>query len=230
MSMKRYRRIITVASITGIVGAIAAVTALASSPPGGTGGSESSGPGQAQPAGGVAAPDAEQLAAFGAFRRGATPVDQRVAHDQDALKTLQGAQASAQANPSLARNVYASEAGSVFLVPGDGNLCLLVSGNAFGRVATCATNAQAIAGGLGFVYYSTAPSGQVSDFTIAGVLPDGARDVQIVDEAGNATPVPLSQDNGYWAATASAAKMTWRSADGTPQTLPLPRGDSSFGG
>lgn len=230
MSMKRYRRIITVASITGIVGASAAVTALASSPTGGTSGSESSGPGQAQPAVGVAAPDAEQLGAFVALRRGTTAVDQRPAHDPDALKTLQGSQANAQTNPSLARNVYAGENGSVFLVPGAGTLCLLISGNAFGWVATCATNAQAIAGGLGFVYYSTAPSGQVSDFTIAGVLPDGARDVQMVDDAGNATPVPLSQDNSYWATTANAAKMAWRTADGTQHSMPLPRGDSSSGG
>jgi hypothetical protein len=230
MSPKRYRRIMLVASITGILGASAAVTAVASSAVGGTGGSESSGPGQAQPVGGVAAPDAEQLGAFVAVRRGATAVDQRVAHDQDALKTLQGSQASAQANPSLGRNVYAGDNGSVFLVPGAGTLCLLVSGNAFGWVATCATNAQAIAGGLGFVYYSTAPSGQVGDFTIAGVLPDGARDVQIVDDAGTATPVPLSQDNGYWATTANAAKMTWQTADGTQQSMSLPRGNSSSGG
>lgn len=228
--MKRYRRIVVVASITGIVVAGAAVAALASSTPDGTGGSQSSGPSQAQPDGAVTHPDGEQLGAFVALRRRATAADQHLANDPDVLKTLQASQASAQVNPSLARNVYAGERGTVFLLPGSGNLCLLVTGNAFGRVATCATNAQAGETGLGFVYYSTAPSGQLSDFTIAGVLPDGSRDVQIIDDAGHVTPVALSQDNGYWATTTSAAKMTWRAADGTQRSMPLPQGTTRSGG
>lgn len=221
MSMKPYRLIITLISISGIVGAGAAVAAFASSPPGRSGASSSSAPGQAQPAGGVAAPDAVQLGAFVALRRPAMPADQRLSHDQAALQTLASSQASAQANPSLARNVYAGADGSVFLAPGAGSMCILVSGSTFGRAATCATNAQAISGGLGFVYYSTDPSGQVSDFTVAGVFPDGAHDVQIVDDAGHATSVSLSQDNGYWVTVTKAVTLTWQSADGAQHSMPL---------
>lgn len=175
------------------------------------------------PTGGVSALQTAQKAAFAALRRPQTDADRALADDQGALQTLADAQSASGVNPSLARSVYSVAGNQLSLIPGTNSLCLLATAKAFGQGTACASTNHAVSKGLGFVYYSTSPSGQESEATIAGVLPDGAGNVVVHDRSGNSTPVSLSPDGGYWVQATSPTRMTWIGADGRPHQITFAR-------
>lgn len=54
-----------------------------------------------------------------------------------------------------------------------------------------------------------------------GVLPAGGRDLRILQRAGGALPVPLTEDDSYWVIVEDPIAMRWTEADGTQRSSRL---------
>ena len=164
-------------------------------------------PPSASPDAGISTPTSTQQAAFSAFRRPGRPSDGVVASNPQVLQGLGQAQRQSQVNPSLAREVHAGADGSVYLVPGDGTLCL-VSVGGVGVTVGCTRDDDAARNGMVFTMTTS------DSMVVRGVYPDGTTRVEVVDDAGRATPVALGPDNGFWISVHRAAAISRRSADG----------------
>jgi hypothetical protein len=113
-------------------------------------------------------------------------------------------------NPDLARRVYAGEEGTIYIVPAPGSVCLVaVSAGARETMIGLTSTDLAASDGLGNVRATRG-----GPITFAGVLPAGAHDVRILDEAGRSIAVPLSEDDGYWVSAKDPRDMRWRTGDG----------------
>lgn len=167
----------------------------------------------ATPGKGTPAIDSAQTTAFAAFRRPQTATDRSLIANAQALQALGRAQSESQANPSLARSVYAGTTGSVYLIPGVGKVCAVSVSSTDGVSASCTDTGDAGQEGMGFVQFSS----ESDAVTFSGVLPDGAHDLKVIDEAGLTTDVPLSADQGYWVTVPHPVDMVWTAADGTSQ-------------
>ncbi len=116
------------------------------------------------------------------------------------MSLLGNAQAGSEANPSLARCVYLGSERRIYLVPGAGAVCCIAihaGGEAFVGTTTTTLSTR---DGHGFVRSgpSRARSEPSLEVTFVGVLPDGGRDLRIVDRSGQASVVPSTPDDGYW--------------------------------
>lgn len=148
----------------------------------------------------------EHVAAFDAFRRPPTPADRKVADEPTASGSMHSS-----LNTDLARRVYAGEKGSIDIIPGPGTVCVVaIYANTGETTIGHTTTALAAADGLGHV---TGSSGSAVDFV--GVLPAGARNLRIIDQAGRTLPVPLNDDRAYWTTISDPIDMLWTTTDGT---------------
>jgi len=174
--------------------------------------------GQAVPNGGISSPSVAQSAAFSAFRRSRDASDE-VATSPEALRVLYSPQTQYDANPSLGRQVAANVDGTSILVPGDKMLCLVAEMSEAGAASACVSDSEAESNGVGIVAYG--PNG----YSAAGVLPDGASQLEAVSESGVTAPVELTSDNGYVITTPwRPVAFTWIGADGAKhrQAQPAP--------
>lgn len=150
-----------------------------------------------------------QLERFEALRTSAVELPAVV---RDAI--AYGPQQRFRVNPDLARPAGRDAAGiEMFLVPGDGVLCLA---SADGR-ASCAPDAAAEAGLL--VVATATPDGRM---LLRGVLPDGAHDVRVIDGAGTHA-VEVSR-NLYSVVLDNQQAPTVRFTDSQGRTHELPLG------
>ena len=161
----------------------------------------------------VSAAQSDQTSSFGVLRGAQAPVDAFAG----------SAQPAGGANPQLARSVAvptsALSTGRVWVVPGNGVLCLRVIDPAGGEGWTCSTTAAARAGGLvGTIAHSLDGGGPVFAF---GLVPDGVGKVTIDGPGGAATT--LSVSNNVYATTVAATPVSVRfsAAGGEVATVPL---------
>lgn len=157
-------------------------------------------------------PDAEQIEAFRVFRRPATGAD--TALPDDVAQSV-----PTHLDSSLARCVYSGPEGHAYVVPGQGSICFIASGEAFGTVSGETTTALAAEGGHGFV---RAVRGR--PVTFVGMLPAGGERLTILDRAGRSIEVPLNGDDGYWLQVSDPVGMFLTRPNGTTKQIPIPVG------
>ncbi len=197
------------ATLTGALAAAGAALAL-------SGALASASPGSSEPASReIAAPSAEQVAAFPVLGTPATQADTATS-SPPALEALGEAQARYAANPSLGRVVAQTPAGTAVVVPGEGVLCLLVLRPGEQAASFCDPNAAAASEGLG-------AREDVGDerYTLIGVFPSSAdaSDLRLAGAAGAETPVELSADAGYVVETAARpSQLRWSGTGGAQQS------------
>jgi hypothetical protein len=162
----------------------------------------------------IAAVAADQASAFGVLRREQAPLD---AFGGSAAQTPGGV------NPQLARSVAVATSslsdGRVWIVPGNGVICLRIIDPAGGEGWTCAATSAARQGGLVGTLVAS-PTGPGPAF-IEGLVPDGVTQVTVTDLDGDTETLPVS-DNVY-ATTLAAhpAGVAFAAPGQAPVTVPL---------
>jgi hypothetical protein len=117
-------------------------------------------------------------------------------------------------NVALARPIGSE--GDAWVVPGDGEICLLIT-DEVGGATDCATDAQAIAGDLSGSLLSGGPNPTEH---IVGLLPDGATSVNLV-AVGRATPVSAVA-NGWEVTLPDGPHQLTFTMAGTSESVPTP--------
>lgn len=159
----------------------------------------------------VTAVPADQAAAFGVLRREAGPGDQL---PPAALRAVvEGPQADFGANPALARRAAANAAGDLFLVPADGQLCLVTADGS----AACNRPADAVRGYLVLVQSRGAGAARVS-----AALPDGVRRVEVASRgASTAAGADVEANVATVDAAGELEALSFVDAAGTANRVPL---------
>jgi hypothetical protein len=193
------------AVLAGLLGASAAVSGLALAVGGGPGAPVP--PTQfaaGQRAALATTPSAAGLGTLGVLRRAQTTAD-AVPSGVTAGLTEGVFSGAFGANVALARRVGGLTAGSAWVVPGDGSVCLIAAsaGDPNGG-ATCASSAIVAAGGLEMEAGTHRAPGVVF---VAGVAPDGVSQVTL-HLSGGASQTLTVRDNVYMAEVHGAVAAT----------------------
>jgi hypothetical protein len=148
----------------------------------------------------------DHVAAFDAFRRSAGPEDRKIAEHVFGHTGLHSS-----LNADLARRVYATERGSIDIIPGPGTVCV---------VSICANTGETTSGHTSIPLAAADGLGHVRSFggfavDFVGVLPTGASNLRIIDGKGQETAVPLNDDRAYWVTVADPVDMVWTTATGS---------------
>jgi hypothetical protein len=144
-------------------------------------------------------PDAADSSTFSVFRQAAT-----AAIPEKETGGLVGSSFTGVygANLALAREASGLPAGTAWVVPADGSICLIAASRTYASGApaagalggaTCADDADAAAGNLQFVSGSRADPGVQY---VVGVVPDGVSDVYVTSSGGSVDDVTV-HDNVY---------------------------------
>ena len=159
-------------------------------------------------------------AAFHTFRRLSAQPDIELLNNASVLQGLYHPQQYFAANPSLARRVYTGPQGTVYLIPANGQVCIAAVEQVTGGVTvTCVAISEALHNSMGISVIND----DGTTTTITGAVPDGVKDVNVVDGRGVSHHVALSADNGYWVSVpAHATKMSMTDTSGAVHELSLP--------
>jgi hypothetical protein len=207
-------------AVAAAIAACAATTAVAFSQvddegaqPPGSSGAPPAPPGSAPP---VAEASPEIKGAVAALRRPRGPEDVLPADVAEYV----GWASYRGANGALARRVLTDARGSVYLLPGDEVVCLLLTGGGGATGPSCSTAAElrSARGGPGVIHSGCdAASGDAvprcSGATVFGVVPDGVEEVVIRLASGKAVTEPVER-NVYLAKVPGDPEAVEFEADG----------------
>jgi hypothetical protein len=150
-------------------------------------------------------------AAFTAFRRAQNDAEKSLAAEDLAANPL-----DPELNPALARRVYSSSEGTIYLVPGPGLICCVAISTSGETLSGTTLTALASRDPMGYVGGGPGP-----EVTVRGVLPAGGRDLRILQQAGRSVSVPLTEDGSYWVTVEDPIAIRWTQADGTERRLEM---------
>jgi hypothetical protein len=125
---------------------------------------------------------------FGTFRRARQTTDSLPAWAAAELNTGPGA--AAGANPALSRSADLGSAGTMYLVPGNAQMCIIAPG-----AGGCASDATLSTDTVGMNHLGTDPPGTIR---ITGIVPDDVTAVTITMASGPAVHAVLN-NNAYGA-------------------------------
>ncbi|MBA2513600.1 MAG: hypothetical protein H0V26_04610 [Solirubrobacterales bacterium] len=124
-------------------------------------------------------------------------------------------------NPDLSRRVARSADGAVFLVPGDGGICMVTTRSETVGGRACVTTGTALRDGLTFTQAATRAGGR----RVEGVVPDGVARVELSSESESRLLSIDVCDNGFSIGVTSGEATTLRwlgESNAVMRELPVP--------
>ena len=158
----------------------------------------------------LGAPEPEQVAAFRAFRRPRTAIDEGLGAGSAAAADL-----DPHVNPDLSRRVYMSAEGTIDLVPGP---------SIIGWVVAVADTRERISGTTSTALAARGASGGArSSVTFRGVLSAAVQSLRIVTTSGDVVHAPVNADDAYWVTITNPVDAVLTMTDGTERSIPFAR-------
>jgi hypothetical protein len=162
----------------------------------------------------ISAVATDQASSFGVLRQAQGPLD---GFGGSAVQRAGGV------NPGLARSVPVAtsdlSAGRVWVVPGNGVICLRIIDPAGGEGWTCVSTSDAQEGELVGTLVAS-PSGPGPAF-IEGLVPDGVGQVTVTDLGGDVETLPVNENVYATTLPAHPASVSFTTASGQAVTVPL---------